>query len=194
MLTYSNISIRSMPLYISTMIDVQASRRRVKKVDFIEESVAFGLEVFKENRQGAIERIERAKNVLFEEVDNIYRVQKIFSGNNMILSDGPDVEPEMKMGFSPRRSYRVSASLEEEIGKLSDLLGIPKSFIFGVVIAMRLVDSEGVPNSFKRTMVFDIRRFVKRIDLLERDVKEILKNPSLRKEGDDLRLGDIFKK
>ena len=183
-----------MPLYISTMIDVQASRRRVKKVDFVEESVAFGLEVFRENRQSAIGRIERAKNVLFEEVDNIYRVQKIFSGNNMILSDGPDVEPEMKMGFSPRRSYRVSASLEEEIGKLSDLLGIPKSFIFGVVIAMRLVDSEGVPNSFKRTMVFDIRRFVKRIDLIERDVKEILKNPSLRKEGDDLRLGDIFKK
>lgn len=183
-----------MPLYISTMIDVQASRRRIKKVDFVEESVAFGLEVFWKNRQGAISRIERAKNVLYEEIDNIYRVQKIFSGNNMILSDGPDVAPEMKMGFSPRRSYRVSISLEEGIGKLSDLLGIPKSFIFGVVIAMRLVDSEGVPNSFKRTMVFDIRRFVKRIDLIERDVKEILKNPSLRKEGDDLRLGDIFKK
>jgi len=194
LLTYANISIRSMPLYISTMIDVQASRRQMKKVDFVEESVAFGLEVFRENLQGAIGRIERAKNVLFEEVDNIYRVQKIFSGNNMILSDGPDVEPEMKMGFSPRRSYRVSASLEEEIGKLSDLLGIPKSFIFGVVIAMRLVELEGVPNSFKRTMVFDIRRFVKRIDLIERDVREILKNPSLRKEGDDLRLGDIFKK
>lgn len=166
----------------------------MKKVDYVEESVAYGLEVFKENRQGVVWKIERAKNVLFEEVRDIYRVQKIFSGNNMILSDGPDVEPEMKMGFSPRRSYRVSASLEEEIGKISDLLGIPKSFIFGILIAMRLVDSEGVPNSFKRTMVFDIRRFVKRIDLVERDVREILKTPSCREERDDMRLGDVFKR
>jgi hypothetical protein len=177
-----------MPNYLVAAIDIQSSRRKMRKQDFVEGAIDYGITLFRGKRQSLISQIEKARNVLYEESSG-YHVYKIFVGNMMALTDGPE---SSRLGFSKKKSYRISSSLDEEISKLSELLGIPKSFLFSAFLMFFLVDCEGVPNSWKKVMISDCKRLLGMIETIAEEVKKALKKGG-RKEKDDLNSSHIFR-
>jgi hypothetical protein len=187
-LSYSPISIGGIPNYLIAAVDIQASRRKMRKQDFVEEAIDYGLGLFRQKRQSLISQIEKARNVLYEESGG-YAVHKIFISNSMALTDGPE---HFRLGYSKKKCYRISSSLDEEISKLSELLGIPKSFLFAVFLMFYLVDCKGVPNSWKKPMITDCQRLLTMLKTINEDIRAALKRGG-RKEDDNLNSSYIFK-
>ncbi len=191
--SFTPITVSNMPIYILTLIEIQSGRRDVRKQTLVEEAIEYGLTLFKGKRRGQLEKLYRAKTVSYEELNSPHRVYKIFSGNTLSLSDGPALSPESRMGFMRRRSLRISTSLDEEISKIAEALGISKSFLTCAFIMLYFLDEPKIGWEWKKPMVEDCQKLLARINEIECEAEYVMKNTSKRKGlGEKFTTEDVF--
>lgn len=191
--SFTPVTLSNFPIYLLTLVEIQANRKGMRKQTVLEEGLDYGLELFKEKRKGQIEKLRRAKTSLFEETISPHKVHKIFSNNNLSLSDGPDLAPTAKMGFLRRRSVRISSSLDEEIGNLSEGLGISKTFLVAAFLMLFFMDNESIGKEWKAPMIDDLRKFLAKLDEIEEEIKDLLGILNRRKGvWEDYSSKDIF--
>lgn len=168
------VRVSGIPMYLDKLWHAQSERSLTSKQEIINYSISSGLSVVEDRRKGMVDKISRAQISLWEQATDLQMVWKIFSGNDVPLSDGPGQDRMRFLGFRKKVSFRLAEGLIEKTDHYHHALGIPKSRLYCIFSMVYLCTVPRIPDHYKLPMREDIATFVGVVDKLHERVKELV--------------------
>jgi len=164
----------NVPVYLDVVWRNRAERCLTSKQEVINYSIASGLQFFEEKRKGKINTIDRAQTALWDEAGDLQLVHKIFSGNDIPLSNGPGEDHNKFLGFRSKMSCRIGENLDEKADHYKFALGIPKGKFLCIMSMIYMGNVQTVPDHYKVPMRKDVRAFLDLVSTLYQRARKLV--------------------
>lgn len=168
------VRLTCVPIYLESIWRSQAERSLTSKQEVLNYSISQGLNIIETRRKGLITSISRAQVTLMEEASDLHMAWKIFTGNDIDLSNGPGEDSINFLGFRYKVSCRIAEGITEKIEHYHSTLGVAKFRLYCLMSMICLYSVPRIPDHYKIPMRNDIRTFNKTLHIIYDRVKKLV--------------------